>query len=200
MADRRRDRGTRAQAHTLEGLVAALLVLASVLFALQSTAVTPLSASTSNQHIENQQRAMGADVLATAAANGTLTDAVVFWNRSADGFVGSDGEPYHDGGPPNQFGHALNETFFDERVAFNVVVAYHEQGGGIQTQRMVYMGNPTDNAVRVGRSVVLTDDTELVGSAGNVSAAAAAGEFYAPDVSGDKLFNVVEVRLIAWRI
>jgi len=57
----------RAQAHTLEAFAAAILLVAALTFALQATAVTPLSASTSNQHIENQQRAVATDLLATSA-------------------------------------------------------------------------------------------------------------------------------------
>ncbi len=66
----------RAQAHTLEAIVSGMLLLASLVFALQMTAVTPLSASTSSQHIENQQQAIGHGVLASAVAEGALKPAV----------------------------------------------------------------------------------------------------------------------------
>ena len=193
----------RGQAHTLEAFMAALLVVSGVLFALGATAVTPLSASTSNQHIQNQQQVAANDLLATAAANGTLLEAVVYWNRSEGGFYGAGEAGYYtDGGPPNDFGNALNAIFRAERVAFNVYVGYWE--GATKKQRpLTYMGSPSDNAVTASRTVTLYDDTRLSApdQAGTVANASANGDFYAPDVAPDgELFNVVEVRIISWRM
>ena len=130
----------RGQAHTLEAFMAALLVVSGVLFSLGATSVTPLSASTSNQHIQNQQAAAANDLLASAAANGTLREAVVFWNTSEDGFHGAANDGFYTaGGPPNAFGAALNETFRNESVAFNVYVAYWD-GQTRSEVPMTYMG------------------------------------------------------------
>ena len=67
----------RGQAYTLEAIIASVLLISSLVFALQVTVVTPLSASTSNQHIENQQRASAAGVLTAAQETGALKDAVL---------------------------------------------------------------------------------------------------------------------------
>lgn len=192
----------RGQAHTLEGFAAALIVVSGVAFALQATAVTPLTASTSNQHIENQESATASNLLATTAANGTLAPSTTYWDRSNGQFVGATDEGYYaNGGPPTPFGRALNRTFRDDRIAFNVYVRYRRADGSRGSQRMVYMGSPSDNAISASRTVVLVNDTRLSGGAGNVSAAAAAGEFYAPDAApGSELFNVMEVRIVVWRI
>ena len=192
----------RGQAHTLEALTAALLVIGGIVFALQATAVTPLSASTSNQHIENQQRAQAADVLATTDARDALRPATVDWNASDERFRGTTDERYHtNAGPPNEFGAALNETFGDERIAFNVHVRYRRPDGRSDDARMVYMGTPSDNAASASRTTVLYDDTPLPGNQGNVSAAAANGGFYAADAAPNgTLFNVMEVRIVVWRI
>lgn len=188
----------RGQAHTLEAFVAALLVLSGVVFALQATAVTPLSASTSNQHVGNQERAVAYGLMGAAKANGTLEEAVVDWNTSGQRFVGSnpkDGE-FNNAGPPNQFGRALNETFGDERTAFNIVLRYRGNNDTLATESMVNMGTPSDTATVATRSVVLYDDTPLT-TGGNVSAPG----FYAPDAEPEgPLFNVVEVRVTVWRI
>ncbi|WP_435063958.1 DUF7288 family protein [Halobaculum sp. EA56] len=192
----------RAQAHTLEGFAAAIIVLSGVLFALQATAVTPLTASTSNQHIENQQAAVAEGTLAAAAENGTLAPTLLHWNASRERFIGSGGDGvYAGGGPPTAFGATLNRTFGDDRIAFNVGVGYRTAGGGYDTTRMVYMGSPSDNAVSAARTVVLYDDDPLADGSGNVSAAAADGRFYAPDADPDgPLFGVMEVRIVVWRI
>lgn len=190
----------RGQAHTVEAFMAALLLVGGVIFAVHATAVTPLTASTSNQHIENQQRAMANDLLAVADANGTLTDAVVYWDEGNDTFAGAAEQGFYvAGGPPNAFGAALNETFRDDRIAFNVYVFYHKPDDSVRKKTMVYMGAPSDNAVAASRAVFVYDDTPLTGpeASGNVSSA----KFYAPDaVPGGPLYNVLEVRIVTWQM
>jgi hypothetical protein len=194
---------SRGQVHTLEAFTAALLVVSGVLFAMQATAVTPLTASTSNQHIETQHRTAAADVLATAAENGTLRPAVTFWNPDEQEFVDAgDRGFYANGGPPNGFGASLNDTFgsfstSDRRIAYNVVVRYRTADNDTRKQTMVYMGSPSDNAATATRTVTLADDTPLSGASGNVSSA----NFYAPDAAPDaSLYNVMEVQIIVWQM
>ena len=191
----------RAQAHTLEAFMAALLVVSGVLFALDATAVTPLSASTSNQHIQNQQRDVANDLLAAEAENGSLRTALVDWNTSSNGFRGAGDDGYFTtGGPPNDFGAAINETFRDRRVAVNVELAYWD-GGSMARRPLVYMGSPSDNAVTASRAVTLYNATTLADGTTNVSDAGADGDFYAPDAApGSELYAVVEVRITAWRM
>lgn len=201
---RGRTNASRGQVHTLEAFTAALLIVSGVLFALQATAVTPLTASTSNQHIENQQQAAAADLLSTAAENGTLRPAVTFWAPSNREFVGaSDQGFYSNGGPPNAFGNSLNETFGSlgspgKRVAYNVYVDYRRSDNSSRQQTMVYMGAPSDNAASATRTVALYDDTPLSGPAdGTVSSR----NFYAPDAAPDAaLYNVVEVQIVVWQM
>jgi hypothetical protein len=201
----------RAQAHTLEAFVAGLLILGGIVFALQTTAVTPLSASTSNQHIGNQERAVAAGVLAAADENGTLKSAVVYWNATPDErgngeFYGAnnvDGPVYTDA-PPNAFGRALDDAFGDRRTAYNVVLHSYDHNGSLNRTWMVRMGTPSDDAITAARQVTLFDDTRFSSpESGNVSAAASAPNrrFYATDADRDgRLFNVVEVRITVWRI
>lgn len=192
----------RGQAHTLEGFVASLIVIGSVVFALQATAVTPLTASTSNQHIENQQAATASNLLATAAANETLRPTITYWNRSSGSFVGTGERGYYaSGGPPTAFGAALNRTYSDNRIAFNVYVVHRRVDNSRQSTRLVYMGTPTDNAVSTSRTVVVRNDTSLSTGNGTIAEAAAADEFYATDAAPEsELFNVMEVRIVVWRI
>ncbi|MES3162243.1 MAG: hypothetical protein PPP55_11855 [Halorubrum sp.] len=202
--------GTRGQAHTLEAFVAAVLLVAGLTFALQATAVTPLSASTSNQHIENQQRAVATDILETSAANGDLREALLYWdpgNESRDpGFVGTQPDlTYHTvGGPPNDFGETLDRAFLESRIAFNVDVRYHVEGGQ-QTQQMVFMGTPSDNAVTASRTVPVSNDTTLTApdfatrSLSDVESATDEA-FYAPGVGDGPTYNYLEVRIVVWRM
>lgn len=194
----------RGQVHTLEAFTAALLVVSGVLFAMQSTAVTPLTASTSNQHIENQQQAAAADLLATAAERGSLRPALTFWDADERAFVdASDRGFYSNGGPPNEFGRALNETFgevggSDGRVAYNVYVRYRLPGDSTDSKTMVYMGSPSDNAASATRTVAVYDDTPVSGPAGETAEEA---DLYAPDAAPDAaLYNVMEVRIVVWQM
>jgi len=190
----------RAQAHTLEGFVAALIILSGIAFALQATAVTPLTASTSNQHIENQQRATAVNVLETAEAEEELVESALYWNETREAFRDSGaGGTYSNGGPPTAFGETLNVTFSDENVAFNVRVGYREPDGGTGSQGMVAMGEPSDNAVGATRTVVVFDDDTLTGTDRTLEAANES--FYADDVAPDeRVYNVLEIRVIVWRI
>jgi hypothetical protein len=106
----------RGQAHTLEASVAALLLLVSIGIALQMTAVTPLSASTSSQHLENQLEETATGVLASSAESGELKSAILYWNSSASTFHGATTEYYYTESLPQtlSLGQTLTRTL-DER-------------------------------------------------------------------------------------
>jgi hypothetical protein len=195
----------RAQAHTLEAFAAAILIVAGLTFALQATAVTPLSASTSNQHLENQQRAVADDLLETSAANGDLRETVLRWDPEAETFTDSRSPSYFTGGgPPTPFGAALNESFGDRRIAFNVHIRHGPDNEGETT--LVSMGSPSDNAVTATRTVVLTDDANLTapGYENTTLRALAdgtkAGEFYAADAAPGAVYDRLEVRIVVWQL
>lgn len=200
----------RGQAHTLEAFVAAILLVSGLTFAIQATAVTPLSASTSNQHIENQQRAAATDVLETSVANGDLRETVLYWdpgNATADPrFAGTaDGVSYYEGTvPPTALGDTLDRAFLDGRIAFNVGVRY-DVGESSAHQRLVFMGTPSDNAVTATRAITVANDTNLTapGSENRTLATVAAdpdAAFYAPGVGNGPTYNVLEVRVVVWRM
>ena len=207
----RREQSTdadRAQAHTVEAFIAALLLVSGLLFAMQATAVTPLSASTSNQHIENQQRALTGDLLSTAAEDGSLQEAVLYWNTSRGAFQDSPEQGYYtDSGSQTAFLSALNETLAERRIAYNVRLRVHNTTGtpSRRTVSMVEMGRPSDNAVTASRTIILSDSATLTGSdPQSLSTVAddADASFYAPDADPDSdlLYNRVEVRVTTWRM
>jgi hypothetical protein len=191
----------RGQALTLEAVSGALLLLVAIGFALQMTAVTPLSASTSSQHLENQLQSTGEGVLASTAEIGALKTAVLNWNETEEQFQGAGEEEYYrNGSLGNAFGDALNRTYGDRNIAYNVYVHYQTAAGGTETQQMVFQGEPTDHAVSASRTVALLDSNNLT-SAGDNPALSDAGAFYAPDTADDDpLYNLVVVEVVAWRI
>jgi len=181
----------RGQAHTLEAFTAAMLVLGGVAFALQATAVTPLSASTSNQHIENQHQELASDVLTTAAANGSLTRAVALTNGT---------ETFH-GPPPNDFGYALSTAFSSRTIAYNVLVQYRRPDGTpLDPVNLVYMGTPSDNAVAASYHLTLFDDTPVPGTPDTVKSRYGPYPFATDSDPDGPVYNLVEVRVVVWRI
>lgn len=195
---------SRGQAHTLEGIAAAILIVSSVVFALQVTAVTPLTASTASQHIENQQRGAGNGLLATADASGALRESVLYWNDTRAAFYGTEAEGFYvEGAPPTRFGEMLEDTFDDAGLAFNVNVHYLTSAGDERSRRMVYLGNPSDHAVTVGRTITLYDDDVLLDEDGTETATTLAetDRFFAPNVDeSSHVYNVVRVEVTVWRM
>ena len=198
----------RGQAHTLEAFVAALLLVAGLIFATQATAVTPLSASTSNQHIENQQAIAATDLLSTTNERGDLKDGMLYWEdgefvdaHSGGHYTGlmDEDHPLHD---------PLREAFDDRRVAFNVdVFMPAEQGESRDSQRVVDMGEPSDNAATGSVRVPLYvddrlwngEDDDFTGPRLNYTTNHS--YFAQPDSGGSgTLYTVVEVRSTAWQM
>lgn len=199
----------RAQAFTVEGFVAAFLLLASIAFAIQMTAVSPLSSSTSSQQVENQQAAMARGLLDSAHADGILVPALLHWNGTRESF--------HDTAPgtlyytrcatPTAFGGSLERTFENAELACNVNLQFLHADGSLATHRLVYEGVPTDGAVRVVTPVTLYDDDVLYDETGAPTSttlaaleADANATFYAPDADPTgPVYNVVRVEVVVWR-
>lgn len=192
----------RGQGHTLEGIAAALLVITSVAFALQVTAVTPLTASTASQHVETQYERGATGVLATAAADGHIGPTLRYWNTSESGFHGSSTDGYYIGrAPPTAFGNDLDSAFGSAGVAYNVDVTYVTDDGTLEERRMVHYGQPSDTAVTATRTVVLYDTDPILDSSGApTSTTLGEANYFAPDAYDGHLYNVVVVEVTIWRM
>lgn len=201
----------RGQAYSLEAVVAGLLLISSLIFALQVTAVTPLSASTSNQHIENQHRSSAAGALVAAEENVTandqsaLKDALLYWNKT--GFEFHDGErrgAYINDYPDTPFGNIMDRSFGGRGLVVNVRVSCAEGCQGPDPRPMINRGAPSDHAGTVSRTVTLYDDDELLDENGDPTddeLADVEDQFYAPNVDPDSdVYNVVRVEVTVWRM
>jgi len=189
---------SRGQAHTLEGTIAGLLLLVSLLVTLQATAVTPLTASTSSQHIENQMANSARGALSAAEADGELKSAVLYWDEVDSRFHNTGTRGFYTNEPPNNaFGDILNTTFDSRGIAYNVYLNYN---GTEDREPYIDRGEPSDNAVSVSRTVVLVDSDRLRTDTGKSgSKVSDVPNFYAPD-RGDNVYNVVTVEVVVWRI
>ena len=194
--------GDRGQAFTLEAFLASLLLVTSLVFAIHATAVTPLSSSTSNRHVEDQLTPLAAGILDASVANGSLKPTVLYWNDTRGTFHGTSvGGYYVTGGPPTPFGGLLDRTFYDDGVVFDVNVEYLTQDGKSRTVPLVKQGSPSDHAARAYRTLTLFDDDVLYradGTPTNVTLSASS-TFFAPDVDPGDVYNVVRVEVVVWR-
>jgi hypothetical protein len=190
----------RGQAHTLEAFTAALLLVTGLIFATQATAVTPLSASTSNQHVENQAAIAAQDVLETSSESGDLKAALLYYD---EGFVGAE-DRYYTGLPnaSHPLHGPLREAFDLRRIAFDVDVYYPAADGeGVDRTRLIDMGTPSDNAATASTQVALYGDDRF-GAADEYTLAENGSRRYfaAPVGGGDTLYTVAEVRITAWQM
>ena len=192
----------RGQGHTLEGIAAALLVVSSIAFALQVTAVTPLTASTASQHIETQYERGSTGLLAIAAANDQIKPTLLYWNDTEVTFHDASDRGYYIGVPPNtSFGETLEGAYGLTGVAYNVDVIYSTSDGSLEERRLVHYGEPSDTAVTVRRTVVLYDTDRLRDSNGEVTdRTVSESHYFAPDAADGHLYNVVDVEVTIWRM
>ena len=202
----------RGQAHTLEAFVAALLLITGLIFATQATAVTPLSASTSNQHIENQGEIAAADLLAMTKERGELKKGLLAWNGTPGEFTGATNADHYSGlmpDPAHPLHDPLNEAFDSRQVAFNIDIYDHaEPGESRSRQRLVDMGEPSDNAATASTRLALYTDDRLIDPEEDELDGPYTGsklgetENYFVDGEGTEhtLYTVVEVRITVWQL
>lgn len=200
---------SRGQAFTLEAIFAAILILSAAVFALQVTAVTPLTSSTSSQQIQNQQAAVANGFLDAAEERGELRENALFWNETSRRWHNTGAPGTYVSGPPTSFGEHINDSFLSWGVAVNVHVEYYTPPDNSsrrisKDEQLVDMGAPSENAVTSERTVILYDDDVLRDENGDKTAKtlnAHSDSFYAPDASpSTEIYNVVTFRVTVWRI
>jgi len=209
----RNTRTDRGQAFTLEGIVSGFFVATALLFAIQSTAVTPTSGGAVDERVEADTRSEAGDVLATVAANGTfgLSETIRYWSPDRGTFVDGRNARVGYGGkqPPGSLGVLLNETFTARGQSYNVVLEYQRPNpaNGTETVPLVYRGEPSGNAVTVSRTVTLYDNETLTAPGRreaelreySTDPTGGEDEYYPiPNAVDGPVYNVVEVRLTVW--
>jgi hypothetical protein len=202
--------GRRGQAYTLEGLIAATIIVTAVWYGLQAADTSPWTAGTSDRLTEIH-RSQANDVLATAADDGTLSRAVRC--------IEPPNEPDQPGMPHDGIGHApaenttrlgamLNESFNQRDIEYNLYFVYYNNSTGRVTQH-VYPDDsrrraPSEDAVNASHQVAIYDRMNVSYGLNNCMkndnwVENVSDVFYAPDVDPDgELYNIVEVRLVVW--
>jgi hypothetical protein len=197
-----RDRG---QAFTLEAIIASVVVLGALLFSLQVSGVTALSASTASQPVIGQQGAITAGALDTAADEGSLKPTLLYWEETTAQFhrvPAAANRPFYVVSPPTEFGALLNRTLTDRTLAFNLAVLHLDTNGSLTRTPVVRQGQPSDEAARATRTVTLYDDDRLrFANRTRSNTTLSTASFYASDRYPDgPVYAVVRVEVVVWRV
>lgn len=167
----------KAQLHTLEGLVAAILMTLTVLMITQSTTiVTPQN----ELAVDVQLEQLSSDVLTVLdiapqlTIQNNLTECVANWSLTEASYPSNNLEML-DNNLAGLMGNAL----------YNVDLAYTE-GENLNVKKVIINGQPGENAVVVRHFVTLTNKTvQSMNGGWNLA---------------DDEFKVVEVRMTAWKV
>lgn len=194
--------GDRGQIVTVEAILAALLLVGSLVFAMHVVAVTANTASTTSAEVSGDHRSLATGTLDHAVADGSLKATMLAWNETGEAFVGAEEDYFTSRTPSTAFGALLNNTFADRQVRYNVHLHFENETGEHTTQRLIHYGTATDDAVRVERTVTLYDDDRLrneTGHARNVTVADTGG-FYAANTSPEtRVYSVIRVEVVLWQ-
>jgi len=201
---------SRSQAFTLEGFVAAAVVLTAVLLALQTVVAPPDSGTASR---DDSIRTQAEDILRTQASvdEGGLSHAVRYWDPLNRTFIGAQDRTIGYGSqslPSALFDDAFERTFSARGLTYNIVLVYHQPGTAPRrTEPLLYQGTPGTDAVTARHTVTLYDNMQLTGeragprplSEYDTNATDDDDGFYPiPDAGTGAVYNVVEVRVTVW--
>lgn len=206
----------KGQIHTIEGLMASMIMLLVLVLVINNTAVTPLSSSTTNKHVQLELMNMGEDLLASldynpnpfigyGRLNSPLKKDVLNWNGNQ--FVWN-GQYFKDVSPPrlpatdmnnSDLAKALNYTFSQHGIAYDVEIVYLNNSTNPIARKMIWNGDPSDNSVTVSRMVVIHESDSWDGS----MPLSAPINTSIPDADNNPVghfYNIVDVRLTLWRM
>ncbi|MDY6965815.1 MAG: hypothetical protein SVM80_07585 [Halobacteriota archaeon] len=188
------------QMFTIEGFLAAMIIALVLILSIQATSITPLTSSAANQHVEAQLQFIGQDILTSLDYGSDTTISplaydILNWNGSQYVWNGTDYVKVYDESEVlnNALTETLNFTLLRKGVAHNIELFFiNNATGALVTDRMIYNGDPSDNAVTVSHKLILHDE--------NVN-----GDFYSLTGIGDMdsttdFYNLVDVSLTMWRM
>ncbi len=191
----------KAQLHTLEGVAAATIMLLVIVYAIDATSMTPLTSSTANVHVETELQVLGQDILgaldyAEPGYNSKLKNDILGWDGSeyiwnGTKYMEKGNATYPQNNLTNYLTNILNATLVGQGIAHNVEMTYLSDNGiSFSTQKMIYNGDPSNNAVIVSRKIVLQNSDFNPSS-----------DYPIKDIDpSTNLYNIVDVKLILWRM
>ncbi|MBU4139532.1 MAG: hypothetical protein KJ729_06295 [Euryarchaeota archaeon] len=193
----------KAQLHTLEGVAAASIMLIVIIYAIDATSMTPLTASTSNVHVEAELQSMGRDIFnildyAEPGYRSKLKSDIVAWTWNPKEYIWS-GSNYTEKGTTNVTGNLtnitelFNATLIRQGTAHNLDFIFLYPDPDNKTYpvkiKVIFNGDPSNNAVIVSRKIVL-QDSDNVNTDSTIKDIDPSSNFY----------NIVDIKLTLWRM
>lgn len=192
----------RAQAHTLEGVLGAILIVSAVTLGLQAVDTGPFTGGVDRQPdlLETQAE----DVLALGHETGALGEVVRCYGQSKQVIDG-------DVSPTEQsaFERMLNQTFDRQGDNYELYFSYWNKSGGrteelVSSNESALSAAPQPSASAVTLQTTLYDDMpiQIAGAGADCETSGPAisrVDYFIPDVNEESVvYNVVEVRLVVW--
>jgi len=202
---------SRAQAYTLEGIVAAVVIVLAISFGLQAVDTGPFIGGTATETDRLEQRAD--DLLSVGVETGAVSEAVRCLGPNKQIIDGS-----ANAGDQSRFGQMLNQTFDVRGNSYVIYVSYWNGSEGreeriVSSEGQDIYSEPAAGAVSVSRRLTLYDGMPTLFNSTSrrcdqtgppvsdrtyVPSVSDPG-FYIPDVDASSpVYNVVEVRLVVW--
>jgi hypothetical protein len=190
-----------AQMHTLEAIIASLIMVGIIIFTVQATSLTPLTSSTANAHIEAQLQTMGQDMLnalsySAYGQNSNLTNDILKWNGEQYVWNGTTYRTVRNPSSELQdssLAQTLEFIAVKRGIAHNVHFSWVDEEGVTMSRRYIYNGDPSNNAVVISKRVQLSDF-----DVGNTTEFAARSGI--PDADPTDFYNIVNVKMTLWRM
>lgn len=191
----------KAQLYTLEAVAAASIMLIVIIYAIDATSMTPLTASTSSVHVEAELIAMGHDIFnildyAEPGYTSRLKMDIAAWDGKEYIWSGSN---YTVKGTTNVTGkltnltELLNVTLIKQGTAHNLDLVFLSRRPDNTTYpvkvKIIYNGDPSNNAVIVSRKIVLQNSDNLNPT----------NPIEDIDLSSN-FYNIVDIKLTLWRM
>ncbi len=188
----------KAQMHTLEGVAAATIMLLVIVYAIDATSMTPLTSSSANVHVETELQTLGQDILSALdysepGYNSELKSDIMnwtgreyVWNATTYNDTLYSSDPLN-----NKLTNVTKAILVTQGIAHNVEITFLDNGT-LTSQYMIYNGDPSDNAVIVSRKIVLHD--------GDINQTKFPENPINDIDNSTNLYNIVDVRLILWRM
>ncbi len=189
----------KAQLHTLEGVAAATIMLLVIVYAIDSTSITPVTSSTANMRVETELQVLGQDILsaldyAEPGNDSKLKNDILGWDGREYVWNGTN---YYDNLTMtntlnNSLTKILNATLVGQGIAHNVNVTFLDNGTlSLNSSYMIYNGEPSNNAVIVSRKIAL-HNSDIYNTTNPIKD---------KDIDpSTNLHNIVDVRLVLWRM
>ena len=203
----------RAQAFTLEGFIASIVLLVAVLFALQAVVITPTTGGLADRTTQAQLQQEAQDALSVASQDSqddNLSATVLNWDTDGEDEAGftdanepADPEQAERTYSPEGFadqsrlGKILEERFSDDGWSYNVELVYaDEDGDEFESTYLMYQGSAPSDAFTASHTVTLYNNSVLE----NEATVEEDNDYPIPetDTTSDWIYNLVEVRVILW--